>query len=126
MSNGITGLESCQCRLNRSQRNHILCCMLVWLTLATMAQQKNQTLYQVKSGLFKDFLMQQLRTPLTVFWLFCESPINIIHDNYNIKVAEILSDNGSEFGVKFSKIKHQHPVERLLIELGIIQLLFIF
>jgi len=63
----LTGLESCQCRLNRSQRNHILCCMLVWLTLATMAQQKNQTLYQVKSGLFKDFLMQQLRTPLTVF-----------------------------------------------------------
>ena len=45
--------------------------------------------------------------------------LNIIHDNYNIKVAEILSDNGSEFGVKFSKIKHQHPVERLLIELGI-------
>ena len=63
----LTGLESCQCRLNRSQRNHILCCMLVWMTLATMAQQKNQTLYQVKSGLFKDFLMQQLRTPLTVF-----------------------------------------------------------
>lgn len=63
----LTGIEACQCRINRSQRNHILCCILVWMTMATIGQQNNQTLYQVKTGLFKQFLVQQLRTPLTQF-----------------------------------------------------------
>ena len=63
----LTGIESCPCRINRSQRNHILCSILVGMSLATMGYQTNQTLYQVKTGLFKQFLVQQLRTPLTHF-----------------------------------------------------------
>jgi len=63
----LTGIEACQCRLNRSQRNHILCSILVWMSLATIGYQTNQTLYQVKTGLFKQFLVQQLRTPLIYF-----------------------------------------------------------
>ena len=63
----LTGIEACQCRINRSQRNHILCSILVWMSLATIGHQTNQTLYQVKTGLFKQFLVQQLRTPLTHF-----------------------------------------------------------
>lgn len=63
----LTGIEACQCRINRSQRNHILCCILVWVCLANKAQQTGQTLYQVKKNIFSDFLMQQLRTPLIQF-----------------------------------------------------------
>lgn len=45
--------------------------------------------------------------------------MNILHDQYQIKFEEILSDNGAEFGPKDSKQKQQHPFERMLIELGI-------
>ena len=40
-------------------------------------------------------------------------------DNYNIKFAEALTDNGPEFGPRHSKNKEHHPFERLLIEMGI-------
>jgi hypothetical protein len=56
----LTGIEKCQCRTNRSQRNHILCCTLVWLFLANAAHQNNLTTYQVKHNLWKDYLTQQL------------------------------------------------------------------
>jgi hypothetical protein len=34
-----TGLEGCQCRLARIQRNHIACAILVWIRLKQVAQQ---------------------------------------------------------------------------------------
>jgi len=33
----LTGIESCQCRKARLQRNHIACAMLVWLRLKKLA-----------------------------------------------------------------------------------------
>lgn len=45
--------------------------------------------------------------------------MNILHDQYQLKFEEILSDNGPEFGQRSSKNKMQHPFERMLIELGI-------
>jgi len=33
----VTGLESCQCRSQRAQRNHIACAMLVWVRLSQFA-----------------------------------------------------------------------------------------
>ena len=45
--------------------------------------------------------------------------LNIQSDHYGIKYEEILSDNGSEFGRKESKVKQNHPFERMLVELGI-------
>jgi len=45
--------------------------------------------------------------------------LNYINMHYDIKFAEILSDNGPEFGPKESKSKDSHPFERLLIEMGI-------
>jgi hypothetical protein len=44
----LTGIEKCQARINRSQRNHILCCALVWLIISTTAAEQKTTSYQVK------------------------------------------------------------------------------
>jgi len=63
----LTGLEHCQCRLNRSQRNHIAASMLVWLCLNELATLTKQTLYQLKHGLLSDYLKQQLRQPSLTF-----------------------------------------------------------
>ena len=59
----LTGLEHCQCRLNRSQRNHIWASLLVWLRLNDLAHQAQKTMYQLKHGLLSDYLRQQLRQP---------------------------------------------------------------
>lgn len=59
----LTGLERCQCRKARIQRNHIACAILVWVRLADIARQTKRTLYQVKHGLLDDFLCQQLKNP---------------------------------------------------------------
>jgi len=44
---------------------------------------------------------------------------NWINERYGIAFEEVLSDNGPEFGPKGSKKKHEHPFERMLIELGV-------
>ncbi len=44
---------------------------------------------------------------------------NIMADEYNIKFASVLTDNGPEFGTKSSSKKAQHPFERMLMELGV-------
>jgi hypothetical protein len=59
----VTGLERCQCRLARIQRNHIACAFLVWGRLKQWAQTTGQTVYQLKQGLLDDYLCQQLRNP---------------------------------------------------------------
>ena len=45
--------------------------------------------------------------------------LNQIYDRFNIRFAEVLTDNGPEFGPKQSQQKEAHPFERLLIEMGI-------
>jgi|SRR5882724_5612416 len=57
-------------------------------------------------------------TSLTVMFAALKC-MNILHDQYHLKFEEILSDNGPEFGPRGSTNKHQHPFERMLIELGI-------
>lgn len=57
-------------------------------------------------------------TALTTMFATLKS-LNILADHYNIKFKEILSDNGPEFGRKTSKVKNNHPFERLLHELEI-------
>jgi hypothetical protein len=59
----LTGLERCQCRKARIQRNHIHCALLVWSRLNDLAHQAGTTLYQLKHGLLHDFLIQQLKAP---------------------------------------------------------------
>ncbi len=59
----LTGLERCQCRTARIQRNHIACALLVWGRLKALATQTGRTVYQLKHGLLDDYLVQQLRNP---------------------------------------------------------------
>lgn len=59
----VTGLEACQCRLQRIQRNHIACAMLVWVRLNQLAQDMSTTIYQLKQGLLDDYMRQQLLNP---------------------------------------------------------------
>lgn len=58
-----TGIESCQCRKARIQRNHIACAILVWIRLKQVAQQTASTIYALKQGLLADYMRSQLRSP---------------------------------------------------------------
>lgn len=60
----VTGLESCQCRKARIQRNHIACALLVWLRLKELAYETKRTVYQIKYGQLSEYLIQQLKSPL--------------------------------------------------------------
>lgn len=59
----LTGIENCQCRKQRIQRNHISCAFLVWAFLKRTANKINKTVYQIKLGLLDDYMQQQLRSP---------------------------------------------------------------
>ncbi|ACC80830.1 hypothetical protein Npun_F2240 [Nostoc punctiforme PCC 73102] len=59
----LTGIESCQCRKARLQRNHIACAMLVWVRLKNLAYRTGQTIYQIKHNLLSNYLIQQLKCP---------------------------------------------------------------
>jgi hypothetical protein len=59
----LTGIERCQCRGGRIQRNHISCALLVWSRLKDLAYRSGQTVYRIKHGLLHDYLVQQLKNP---------------------------------------------------------------
>jgi hypothetical protein len=59
----LTGVEACQCRKARIQRNHIACALLIWSRLKTIAYQTGRTIYQVKHGMLSDYLIEQLKHP---------------------------------------------------------------
>lgn len=63
----VTGLERCQCRSARAQRNHVGCAMLVWVRLKEIAKQTGQSIYQVKFGQLSKYLIQQLKSPSVQF-----------------------------------------------------------
>jgi hypothetical protein len=59
----VTGLEACQCRSQRAQRNHIACAMLVWVRFNQIAQNSQTNVYRIKQGLLRDYMRDQLRNP---------------------------------------------------------------
>jgi hypothetical protein len=59
----LTGSDKCQCRKARSQRTHLACCYQAWLALKVKAQERNKTLYALKTNLFTDWLRTELRNP---------------------------------------------------------------
>lgn len=59
----LTGIEACQCRKQRIQRNHIACALLVWTRLKQLALSLSTTLYGLKTTLLSDYLKGQLRFP---------------------------------------------------------------
>jgi xanthine dehydrogenase molybdopterin-binding subunit B len=50
-----------QCRKARSQRNHLACCYSAWVAVKVKAQEMKQTVYQLRNGLFTEYLKSQLR-----------------------------------------------------------------
>lgn len=56
----LTGIENCQCRLQRSQRNHIAIASMVWLTFKKVAYQTQKTVYNLKKSLLDQYMVQQL------------------------------------------------------------------
>ena len=59
----LTGIEKCQCRKARLQRNHIGSAMLVWLKLKDIAYQTSSTIYSLNKGLLTNYLTSELRNP---------------------------------------------------------------
>ena len=59
----LTGMERCQCRKQRAQRNHFACCYHAWFSLKVVAKKLGKTLYQVKHNLWSDYLRNELRNP---------------------------------------------------------------
>ena len=59
----LTGIEKCQCRKQRIQRNHIACAIQVWVFLKRQAYQRGQTIYQLKKNLLKEYLSKELAQP---------------------------------------------------------------
>ncbi len=59
----LTGIEKNQCRKARIQRNHVACCVLVWLSFNRLAMRLGKTMYQLKQGLLDEYLCTQLRSP---------------------------------------------------------------
>ena len=58
-----TGIGEYQCRQQRAQRNHIACCLWVWVSLTRTARAAGQTIYQLKESLLDDYIRQQLQKP---------------------------------------------------------------
>ena len=59
----VTGVDQCQARLARIQRNHIACAFLVWNRLSFLAHQLKTSVYALKQKLLDDSMKQQLRSP---------------------------------------------------------------
>jgi hypothetical protein len=60
----LTGSEKCQCRKERSQRNHLACCYAAWVAIKVKAKELKTTIYQVRNNVFAEFLKSQLENPM--------------------------------------------------------------
>lgn len=59
----LTGVEKCQCRKARIQRNHIACAVLVWVRMTAIARKAGSTIYKIKNEMLSAYLRQELRSP---------------------------------------------------------------
>ncbi|NEP79485.1 MAG: hypothetical protein F6K39_15700, partial [Okeania sp. SIO3B3] len=63
----LTGLEECQCRRARIQKNHIACAMLVWNYLKIQGRKIGKTIYQIKNKLLSNYLINEIKYPAIKF-----------------------------------------------------------
>ena len=63
----LTGVQACQCRLARSQRNHIALAVRAWTRLKQAAYQSQKTVYQLKKGFLDAHMRHELLQPALVF-----------------------------------------------------------
>ena len=59
----LTGIESCQCRNQTAQKNHILCAILVWNCLKNYAYQLKKTVYEIKHSILDYAISMALKYP---------------------------------------------------------------
>src|SRR5476651_652735 len=62
-----TGIEKCQARKQRSQRNHINLCIQAWMVMKTAARAAGVTIYEQKNKPLRDYVAERWRNPYTVF-----------------------------------------------------------
>jgi SRSO17 transposase len=62
-----TGIEACECRKNRSQRNHINLALRAWMLLKKEARKVNTTIYQLKQNQLDNYYIQTMKTPMLKF-----------------------------------------------------------
>ena len=60
----LTGIEKCQARKARSQRNHISYCYQAWFALKRQAKVMEKTVYAVRNDLFAEYLKTMLNKPI--------------------------------------------------------------
>lgn len=58
-----SGIGFCQARVQRLQRNHIACSMIVWLALNSTARKLRTSVYALKSMLLTNYLTNELLKP---------------------------------------------------------------
>ena len=63
----LTGVQACQCRLARSQRNHIALAVQAWTRLKQAAYHAKKTVYQLKQGLLDEYMRHELKQPTLAF-----------------------------------------------------------
>lgn len=63
----LTGIEHCQSRQARAQRNHIGMAIQAWLYLKQAARTAGVTIYEQKTAPLRHFIAQQWRNPTTTF-----------------------------------------------------------
>jgi Transposase DDE domain len=59
----VTGIEACECRSARAQRNHVGCALLVWTFLKRQARLCFSTVYALKQGLLDEYMRKELKSP---------------------------------------------------------------
>jgi len=63
----LTGIEDCQARRQRAQRNHIAIAFMAWFYLKSSARAAGVTIYEQKAAPLRSFVAEQWRDPATAF-----------------------------------------------------------
>ena len=61
------GMEKCQCRKARAQKNHIGCAILAWHCLTRLARRLRTNIYALKTGLLSEYMKKELQNPSIPF-----------------------------------------------------------
>ena len=59
----MLGMEKCQCRKARAQKNHIGCSILVWHCLTKLARKLRTNIYALKNSLLSEYMKKELKNP---------------------------------------------------------------
>jgi SRSO17 transposase len=59
----MLGIEKCQCRSARAQKNHIGCVILAWHCLTKLAKKLKTNIYALKNKLLSEYMREELKNP---------------------------------------------------------------